>query len=269
MAVKLKPIIYIDYKVYNITKIKKKYGFRIVLTLDDGTKRTVQHSGFEKKEIAEKEKCKIIGKLENKTYVVYTNVTVKTYMEYWYEYEAPKRLKSYGSFMSYRNGIFNHIINRIGKLKLVELTAGIVEKLYKDVYEYSSSVCSIVQTIMSTSLEDAKNNQFIPFNVALGVKIPKTDEEIEKQATTEKEDTYHKLIIDERKTFTIEQIVTIIKASRNTPIYLNVLFASLMGLRKSEIIGIKYSDIDYIHRRLYLERQLRKKGKRHKRRLSS
>ena len=34
-----------------------------------------------------------------------------------------------------------------------------------------------------------------------------------------------------------------------------------MGLRKSEINGIKYTDIDYIHRKLYVRRQLgRKKG---------
>ena len=80
MAVELKPIRYIDYKIYNVTKIKNKYGFRILLTLDDNTERTVQHSGFDKKDIAEKERCKVIGKLENKTYVVYTNVTVKTYL---------------------------------------------------------------------------------------------------------------------------------------------------------------------------------------------
>ena len=114
---------------------------------------------------------------------------------------------------------------------------------------------------MSTSLQDAETNKFIPTNVALGVKIPKTDEEIEKEATTEKTDTYHTLLIDERKTFTIEQVVTIIKESINTPIYLHVLFATLMGLRKSEINGIKYSDIDFVHRKLYLERQLRQKTK--------
>ena len=260
MAVELKPIRYIDYKIYNVTKIKNKYGFRILLALDDNTERTVQHSGFDKKDIAEKERCKVIGKLENKTYVVYTNVTVKTYLEYWYEYDAPKRLNSYGSFLAYRNGIFNHIIPRIGKLKLL-LTPGIIEKLYKDIYEYSPNVCSIVQTIMSTSLQDAEKNKFIPTNVALGVKIPKTDEEIEKEVTTEKADTYHTLVIDERKTFTIEQVVTIIKESKNTPIYLHVLFATLMGLRKSEINGIKYSDIDFVHRKLYLERQLRQETK--------
>lgn len=257
MAEELKPVRYIDYKIYNVTKIKNKYGFRIVLLLDDNTSRTVQHSGFEKKELAEKEKCKIIGQLENRTYVIYTNVTVKKYMEYWFEYQAPKRLHSYGSFMTYRNGIFNHIIPRVGNLKLIQLTSGIIEKLYKDVKAYSANVCSIVQTIMVGALSDAERNNFIPTNVALGVKIPKTNEEIAKEKTTEKQDTYHTLVIDERKTFSVKQVATIIKEGKKTPIYLHILFASLMGLRKSEINGIKYSDIDFIHRRLYLKRQLR------------
>jgi len=200
MAEELKPVRYIDYKIYNVTKIKNKYGFRIVLLLEDNTSRTVQHSGFEKKELAEKEKCKIIGQLENRTYVIYTNVTVKKYMEYWFEYQAPKRLHSYGSFMTYRNGIFNHIIPQIGNLKLIQLTSGIIEKLYKDVKAYSANVCSTVQTIMVGALSDAERNNFIPTNVALGVKIPKTNEEIAKEKTTEKQDTYHTLVIDERKT---------------------------------------------------------------------
>jgi len=261
MAELLKPVKYIDYKIYNITKIKGKYGFRIVLLLEDNSKRTVQHAGFEKKEQAEKERCVAIGKLENRTYVVYTNVTVKTYMEYWYEYEAPKRLKAYGSYMAYRNAIFNHIIPRIGNLKLVNLSGGIIKKLYKDVKDYSKNVCKIVQTVMTSSLADAKKNMFVPTNEAIGIKIPKDDKELEKMATTEEKSTYHTLAIDERKTFTIEQVATIIKASKDTPIYLHVLFAALMGLRKSEINGVKYTDIDYIHRKLHLTTQLRKKSK--------
>lgn len=257
MAEELQPVRYIDYKIYNVIKIKNKYGFRIILTLDDNTKRKIQHSGFEKKEQAEKEKCKIIGQLENRTYIVYTNVTVEKYMKYWYEYEAPKRIKSYNSFMAYRNAIFNHIIPRVGKIKLVNLTSGIIEKLYKEIKEYSSNVCEIVQTVLKSSLADAKKNMFIATNEALNIKIPKNDTEIEKEVTTEKENTYHTLVIDERKTYTIEQLVTIIKASKNTPIYMQVLFASLMGIRKSEINGIKYSDINFISRKLELKVQLR------------
>ena len=39
---------------------------------------------------------------------------------------------------------------------------------------------------------------------------------------------------------------------------MQVMFAVLMGLRRSEIIGVKYSDIDYINRTLHVERQLGK-----------
>lgn len=254
---KIKPIRYIDYKIYSVTKIKRKYGFRIVLTLDDNTKKTLQHSGFENKGIAEKEKNKIIGQLENKTYVVYNNITVEDYLKYWFKYNAQTRIKSYNSYMSYRNAIFNHIIPKVGKVQLLRLSSGIIDKLYKDVFEYSVGVASIVQTVMFSSLEDARINKFVPKNEANNVKIPKTEKQkIEKNTQEKKDITYHTLIIDDRKTFTIEQIAIIIKESKNTPIYLQVLFASLMGLRKSEINAIKYSNIDFIKRKLKLETQL-------------
>ena len=39
---------------------------------------------------------------------------------------------------------------------------------------------------------------------------------------------------------------------------MQVLFAFCMGLRRSEIIGVKYSDVDYINRTLTVQRQLGK-----------
>ena len=62
--------------------------------------------------------------------------------------------------------------------------------------------------------------------------------------------------IDPNKTLSLEQTKTLINASKNTPIYLQILFALLMGLRKQEINGLKYSDIDYVNRKLYIQRQL-------------
>ena len=54
--------------------------------------------------------------------------------------------------------------------------------------------------------------------------------------------------IDEQKTLNQEQVDKLIEAAKDTPIYLQVMFAVLMGLRRSEIIAVKYSDIDYINR---------------------
>ena len=119
MASEIKPIVYIDYKVFNVMKIKNKLGFRVKLTLEDDTTKVVQHAGFDSKKEAEKERYKVIAGLENKTYVVYSDLTVQKYMEYWYETIMPTRLNSVESFNAYKNCIFNHINPRIGKLKLV------------------------------------------------------------------------------------------------------------------------------------------------------
>lgn len=258
---KINPVRYIDYKIYNVTKIKGKYGFRVELLLEDYSKKTVQHAGFNKKDLAERERCKIIGQLENRTYVVYNNISVEEYMTYWFKYDAPQRIKSYNTYMSYRNAVYNYIIPKIGKVKLLMLTKSMIEKLYEEVFQSSKSVSKMVRCVMKVSLKDGKINKFIPTNEAENAKFPKSKEEIIAESTKEKNNDikYHTLKIDERKTFSVEQIVTIIKESKDTPIYLPVLFASLMGLRKSEILGIRYADIDFMRRTLKLENQLGRK----------
>lgn len=42
---------------------------------------------------------------------------------------------------------------------------------------------------------------------------------------------------------TLPQVLTLIEASKETPIYMQILFAVLMGLRRGEINGLKYSDV--------------------------
>lgn len=121
---------------------------------------------------------------------------------------------------------------------------------------------------MNSALQDGVTNNFIATNVASGETLPedkeKEQEKIKNKKTKQKNpeenySNYHTLVIDERKTYKLEEVAILIKESKGTPIHLHILFASLMGLRKSEINGLKYSDIDYIHRKLYLDRQLGKK----------
>ena len=57
---------------------------------------------------------------------------------------------------------------------------------------------------------------------------------------------YHTRNIDTSKTLTLDQINLLIEKSKDTKIYLMVLMNVLMGLRCSEIIAVKYSDVDYI-----------------------
>ena len=55
-----------------------------------------------------------------------------------------------------------------------------------------------------------------------------------------------------QKTLTAEQVGILIENAKGTKIYLFVLFAALMGLRRGEILGLKYSDIDFENHNEYL-----------------
>ena len=67
---------------------------------------------------------------------------------------------------------------------------------------------------------------------------------------------YHTRLIKESNTLNLEQIVILINASRGTGIYIQVLFAVLMGLKRGEINGLKYSDVDFVRQKLHVARQL-------------
>lgn len=118
--------------------------------------------------------------------------------------------------------------------------------MYKKLVEKYSSIPRIAKPILNTSLEFALSKNLITYNPAEGLNLPKGAKKV----------PYHEIVIDESKTYALEQVKHLIKVAKDTRIYLYILFALLMGLRKSEISGIKYTDIDYENRTLKIERQL-------------
>lgn len=67
---------------------------------------------------------------------------------------------------------------------------------------------------------------------------------------------YHTRTIESKNTLTLEQVKKLIEGSKGSKIHLMILFNVVMGLRCSEIIGIKYSDIDFVEQKLTVRRQL-------------
>lgn len=62
--------------------------------------------------------------------------------------------------------------------------------------------------------------------------------------------------INTKRTLTEDQLKLLITKSEDSKIYLFVLFAGLMGLRRGEILGLKYTDINYVERTIHIQRQL-------------
>lgn len=239
---------YVDWHVKPVMRIRDGYGYRVVLKYLDGTEKTQQKAGFQTKREANAAREKTIAELYSGSYVTYANVTVKEFMGYWLEKDIAKRVGSDSTLYNFRGIVKNHIIPAIGKKKMTEVTRGDVRTLYNVKAEYSVSVARVLKTVMNLSFQYAVTMKVITINPTTGIHLPKT---VEKKK-------YHQRTIDTQKTLTLEQILLILEKSKDTPIHLQILFNVLMGLRRSEIIGLKYEDVDFANRTLTVQRQLGK-----------
>lgn len=239
---------YVEYKVYSVTTIKQGYGFRVLLKFSDETTTTRQHAGYKTKKAANAARDEVVGQLHNGTYIVYGKIKVSDFMIHWLENVMSPRITN-NTYNGYRNVIYNYVNPQMGNIYMSTLNQGYIRKLYNAVAEKHESVARVAKTVMNTAMEYAKSKNIIATNCAEGVLFPKKVKKKE----------YRIRNIDVKKTLTLQQVFVLIEASKNTPIYMEILFAVLMGLRRSEINGLKYSDVDYINRTLTIRRQLGKK----------
>lgn len=236
---------YIDYKVYSVLKLKDKYGFKVKLIFNDETEVIKQIGGFKRKSDANSERDNVVAQLKNHTYVVESRIKFKEFSEYWLEEVMKKDLK-YNSYMAYRNVINNYANPFLGELYVNQINIGHIQKFYNDVTEKHKSVARLSKAVFNTLFDYAKEKNLVQVNPAINVKLPKNVEEVNTKV----------LNINMDKTLSLEEAKLLIEKSKDTPIYLHILFALLTGLRKQEINGLKYKDIDFVNRKIYLSRQL-------------
>lgn len=238
---------YVSYKVYSVIKLKNKYGFRIKFVFSNWDEDIQQIGGFNRKKDANAERDNVIAQLKNHTYIMISNIRFRDYIRYWLEMMRKREEKfKYNSYMSYRNVIENYAISFFGELYLAQINLGHIQRFYNYVTSKHKSVARIAKSVIITAFEYAKTKNLVSTNPAKNIELPKIIEA--KPCKIQN--------IDVDKTLNIEQIKLLIQKSKKTPIYLHILFAVLMGLRKQEINGLKYSDIDFINRKLHLQRQL-------------
>ena len=130
---------YIDFKVYSVTKIKKKYGFRVKLIYDDNSKNIIQKSGFKTQKEANNVRDITITELHNGTFVICDSINVKNFFTYWLEKVMREKITS-DSYDAYKNVVYNHIIPSLGNIKMINLNRGHIQKFYNTKAKYSHSV---------------------------------------------------------------------------------------------------------------------------------
>jgi len=240
---------YTDYLVTQVIPIHGKYGYRVVLKYTDRKEVVQQKSGFALKKDAYKARDGTIAELHTGTYIVYDKIKVNELLEYWLEEDIKKRTDSHDTYYSYCLISRNHIIPEIGNKRVKDVDKGDIKRLYNKKADYSVSVARQIKAVINIAFKYAVNNRFALRNPAEGVSLPKAV----------KKKPYHTRAIDTKRTLTLDQMLDLVEKSKDTPIHMQVLFNALMGLRRGEINGVRYADVDYVNHTLTIERQLGKK----------
>lgn len=240
----------------SIIKDRERYCYKVTLNFSSGYSKTISKGGFKLKKSAARAREYTITQLNNHDFVAF-DYTGKEFFDFWlYYYMLDEKKISYATFMSYRNIIYNYFLPVFGDMKIKDLEKKyLIQALNSIPYK---TVKRLAFGVMGGAFSYAKQHNIISINSAQSAV-----RHVKKADKKELQNLIKAGIMPEIKTSSfvmpdLRQISKLIYCCREKEpdIFLPLLLAFTTGLRISEIIGIKYEDIDYSSKILYVSRQL-------------
>jgi integrase len=236
-----------------IYKRGKKYSIIVDIGKDANGKRIQKwFSGYTSKKEAEKALVKIINDLEENTFITPDKITLGEFLTNWLDTYVKTNLEKTTSY-GYENNIINHIIPYIGNIKLQKLQPMNIDNLYYQLLKdgrvdgkggLSPKSIRYVHRNLREALHYAYKLQIISKNPADLVDPPKVKE-------------FEASFLEEH-----EVINMLDKLKTEQDLFLIVLLAVGLGLRRGEVLALKWKNIYFDEEILEVKETLnRVKGK--------
>lgn len=230
----------------------------------DGSLKYQYYYGKSQAEVKEKiEATK--GDIRNNTFVEPNKVTMQQWLDNWLNVTMKGNVKD-TTWLIYESLIRIHIVPAIGGIRLLNLQTSHIQKLYneklisgradkkknKETGELeqkegglSPKTIRHMQQIIHGALKQAIKEKLISVNPADAVRLPK-------------------LVKVEMKTLDMEQVKKFLDVASTDKFYKRYFAAYLLelytGLRRGELLGIRWKDIDMKNRKITIIQQLVKVG---------
>ena len=177
--------------------------------------------------------------------------TVGQWMDVWYKNYAKIKVRP-SSHQTYKGYIENHIKPNIGDIPLEKLTTLDLQRLYKTLLAngrvdrleskgqpkgLSPKTVRNIHQILSSALKLAQEQRIILTNPAEGCALPKVE---------------HR----EMKTLPVEQLQSFLREAKDSGVFELYYLELATGLRRGELLGLKWEDIDLEHGDLRVRRQI-------------
>ena len=177
--------------------------------------------------------------------------TLGQWMRVWYENYATIKVRP-SSHATYRGIIKNHIDPAIGNIPLTKLTTLDLQKFYRDLLTggrverkesekkpkgLGPKTVRNIHQIVSSALQLAIHQKLIAHNPAEGCALPRVER-------------------NEMKTLTADQLTAFLQEAKRTGVFEMYYLELATGLRRGELLGLKWPDVDFGQGTLTVRRQI-------------
>lgn len=197
-----------------------------------GKRKQRWHSGFKTRKEADKALTEILSRLDQGAYIAPTKKTVSEFLDEWLA--DTKRTIRASTYSTYETLIRTQIKPRIGSVRLQDLNSFVLNALYEDLLTsgrkdgkggLSPASVRYVHAVMRKALNDAVKENLVPRNVADAARPPRVQGA-------------------KIRTWSARELRRFFDHVRGDRLYAAYVVAGTTGMRRGEVLGLRWQDVD-------------------------
>ncbi len=225
----------------------EKFKFRFPIAPQNGKRLTCQRQGFEtEREAVAAAKKELDAYLTHRISKKVKDISVTDFLNIWLDDFCINNVKQ-STLDGYQKKIKNYILPTLGRYYLKSISDDQLNDLLSNLFDdgFSRNTLSCIRASLSSSFRYAERKGYSEHNPAIDLEIPKKRNA--KNLTRKHENVF----IDESTWLMILK-----RFPRGSSAFLPMLISYLTGLRKGEVFGLCWEDIDFENKKIIVSHQI-------------